>query len=178
MKKILVFALSLVLVFGALTGCGQSANSSSANVDLQAFHASLFEKYPEYFTASVDATEYAEMFEAAYPGLSAIETKQLLVYQPMMSFVVCELALVEVANAADVQTVKDIFQKRIDDQVAGGAFYPESVAGWTNNAHVVSNGNYVMLIAWNASDGQYDENDNLITLGYDNEVVEMFNDLF
>ena len=58
----------------------------------------------------------------------------------------------EVENAADVQAVKDIFQARIQDQVGddqnpGGAWYPESIEGWKNGSRIVSNGNYVMMVA-------------------------------
>ena len=42
--------------------------------------------------------------------------------------------MVEVANADDVETVKTIFQTRIDDQVAGGAWYPETIAQWEDRA--------------------------------------------
>ena len=50
--------------------------------------------------------------------------------------------------AADVDGVKAIFQSRIDAQVDGGAWYPESIEGWQNNSRIVTNGNFVMMIAW------------------------------
>ena len=80
--------------------------------------------------------------------MGCINTKQLVIYQPMMGAVVCEIALAEVADAADVAAVKAIFQARIDAQVAGGAWYPESIRGWQENSRIVTNGNYVMMIAW------------------------------
>ena len=109
-----------------------------------------------------------EMLEALYPGLSAIKTKQCGAYTAMISAAVGEIALVEVENAADVQAVKDIFQARIDyqvgdDQNPGGAWYPASIEGWKNGSRIVSNGNYVMLIA--LSEGADD-------------VVNSFNALF
>ena len=95
-----------------------------------------------------------EALEAFYPGLSAIKTKQCGVYTAMISAAVGELALVEVENSKDVQAVKDIFQARInyqvgDDQNPGGAWYPDSIEGWKNGSRIVSNGNYVMLVALN-----------------------------
>ena len=78
-----------------------------------------------------------------------------------------EIALVEVASSADVETVKGIFQSRIDYQLGdgenpGGLLYPASVELWQNNARIVSNGNYVMLVAVDGADS----------------VVESFNALF
>lgn len=86
----------------------------------------------------------------------------------MISAVACEIALVEVANAADVETVKAIFQARIDYQTIDngsgnpGAWYPATVEEWQNNSRIVSNGNFVMLIVWNDCD----------------QIVEDFNALF
>ena len=93
--------------------------------------------------ASMDLTGVDEI-----PGLNAIPTKQLLAYQPMISAVVCEIVLVETESADDVATVEAILQTRIDAQVDGGAWYPESIEGWKNNSRIVSNGNFVMMIAW------------------------------
>jgi len=97
------------------------------------------------------------MIDGYYPGLVDIATKSCAVYMPMMSSVVCEIALVEVENEADVQAVKDLFEARIayqvgDDSNPGGAWYPESIEGWKNNSRVVSNGNCVMLVAFESCD--------------------------
>jgi len=125
---------------------------AAGNVDLNAFYLSLVETYGENFPANMNLCEMQEMLDTYYPQLSAIDTKQMMIYQPMMGAVVCEIALVEVTNAADVETVKTILQGRIDEQVNGGAWYPESIEGWTNNSRVVANGNYVMMIAYSECD--------------------------
>ena len=104
----------------------------------------------------MDLAADAEMLEVMYPGLGAVETKQLVVASPAMSAVAIEFAFAEVANAADVETVKGIFQARIDAQVAGGAWYPESIEGWQNNSRVVANGNCVMMIAYSECDAVVD----------------------
>ena len=79
----------------------------------------------------------------------------------MISASAVEIALVETASAADVETVKGIFQSRIDYQVGdgespGGAWYPEPTEMWKNNSRIVSNGNYVMLVAFENADGVVD----------------------
>ena len=136
--------------------------AEAASADLNAFYQSLVQSYGENFPANMDLCEMVEMLDGFYPGLSGLETKQLMVYQPMMGAVVCEIALVEVANAADVETVKGIMQGRIDSQVDGGAWYPESIEGWKNNSRIAVNGNCIMMIAYSECDA----------------VVEAFNGLF
>ena len=122
---------------------------------------SLAEQYGEEFPANANVVEFG-MHADLYPGVTDINTKQLVIYQPMMGAVVCEIALAEVADAADVEAIKNIFQSRIDTQVDGGAWYPASIEGWQNNSRIVTNGNFVMMIAWN----------------YCDEAVSAFNGLF
>ena len=171
-RKLISLILASTLVF-ALASCGGPDDGGSAGasqspaqaetVDLQAFYESLLVTDPEsadYFNP--DTPVEGEALAAAYPGLEDIAAKQLVIYQPMMSAVACEIALVEVENSADVQKVKDIFQARIDAQVGtddepGGAWYPETIEGWKNNSRIVSNGNYVMLIVWEQADQFVDE---------------------
>jgi len=129
----------------------------TAVVDLNEFYNSLCEQYGENFPANMPLTEMPEMLEMCFPGLGNVATKQLLAFQPMMGAVVCEIALVEVENAADVETVKAILEARIQMQgEGGGAWYPESVEGWINNSRVVVNGNYLMMIAYEQCDAIVD----------------------
>ena len=134
----------------------------AGSVDLNAFYLSLVESYGENFPATMNLCEMPEMQEDLYPGLSAIGTKQMMIYQPMMGAVVCEIALVEVVNSADIDAVKAMMQARIDTQVDGGAWYPESIEGWKNNSRIVVNGNCVMMIAYSDCDA----------------IVDAFNGLF
>ena len=115
--------------------------------------------YAEDLTWMAEANEMIEMY---FPGLTGIETKQLHIYMPGMSAVAYEVVLVEVVNESDVEAVKTILQGRIDAQAAGGAWYPEVVEGWINNSRIVTNGNYVMMIAWQYAD----------------DAVTAFNELF
>ena len=138
--------------------------AESKSVDLAAF----FETFASGENRPAMMQADGEVLDAFYPGLSAIKTKQCGVYTAMISAAVGELALVEVENSADVQAVKDIFQARInyqvgDDENPGGAWYPQTIEGWKNGSRIVSNGNYVMLIA--LSEGADD-------------VVNSFNALF
>ena len=127
-------------------------SAPAASVDLNAFYLSLLDTYGENFPATMNLCESTELLDVFYPGLSDMATRQAMIYQPMMGAVVCEIALVEVQNSADVETVKSIMQGRIDAQVEGGAWYPESIEGWKNNSRIVAKGNCLMMIAYSECD--------------------------
>ena len=172
MKKILTLFLTLAMLL-SLAACGNKEDNTpveddktqeeniqedntqtetAEQVDLAAFYTAVCEKYGENFPATVNLTEMPESMDGFFPGLSAIEAKQLMIYQPMMGAVVCEIALVEVTNSADVDAVKAILQGRIDTQVEGGAWCPESIEGWKSNSRIVTNGNCLMMIAYSECD--------------------------
>ena len=140
------------------TAEGETEEAPAAE-GLNAFVESLAVTYTENWPMMMPLD--SEALGAFYAGLSDITTKDCAVYMPMISAVACEIALVEVENEADVQAVKDIFQARINYQIDGGAFYPETIEGWENNSRIVSNGNKVMMIVYPECDA----------------VVEMFNAL-
>lgn len=94
---------------------------------------------------SIPDEDRALMLEMYYPGLVNIETNQMHVFIPGMSFSAYEVVLIEVVNESDVEAVKAILQARIDAQAEGGAWYPEAVEGWLNNSRIVTNGNYIMM---------------------------------
>lgn len=118
------------------------APAPEATISLSAFYSSLggYEGM-----AGMQAVE-GDFLNNFYPGLSGISTNQRVIYMPMMTSQAVEIAIVEVSDPSQVASVKAIFQQRINDQVAGGAWYPETIEGWQNNAKIVSNGNYVMMI--------------------------------
>ena len=138
--------------------------ADTASTDLAAFAAAVTgdqETWPGMMAIE------GEALDSFYAGLSAIATRQCLVQTAMISASGDEIALVEVENSADVQAVKDIFQARIDYQVGdgtspGGAWYPAPTEMWRSESRIVSNGNFVMLVAHTGADG----------------VVEQFNALF
>lgn len=142
----------------------EKPENKPASVDLAAFVASLSQS--DAWPAMMKAE--GEVLDSYYAGLSGIAANQCEVHTSMISAAVGEIALVEVQNADDVQKVKDIFQARVSYQVGdetnpGGAWYPDSIEGWKNGSRIVSNGNYVMLVA--------------LSEGADS-VVDAFNALF
>ena len=85
--------------------------------------------------------EYLENF---YPGISALNIKQIYVAMAPVTNAPMEIALVEVAEDSDVEVIRDIFQKRIDER-SNDTTYPEESAVWKKNGIVTIRGNYVYM---------------------------------
>ncbi len=133
---------------GSDSSSAGDGTSESKSVDLTGFYSTIAGKYDMSRLEPVDAT----VQETFYPELMQVNTDQRLVYMCAMSPApIGDLVLVEVADAKDVDTVKNLLQARIGYMVGdgtrpGGAWYPEPTDMWENESRVVSNGNYVMLV--------------------------------
>ena len=140
---------------GPADGSDSSSGSSSGdtstpagNVDLSAFASEVMESYEFGFLSLADEAT----LDGLYPGLKDISTDQTLVYVVQMTMNNGEFGLVQVKDSKDVDTVKAIFQARIDRMTGAdgqgnpGAWYPGPTEQWKNNSRVVSNGNYVMMV--------------------------------
>ena len=139
MKKLTALLLALVMTL-ALAACGgeKAQEAPDLNTVYEDFIASLDEA-----PMMMDVTD--DVVETFYPGLSAIELKQSVLVTAAISAVAYEIAMVECADSADVETVQGIFQARIDAQVDGGAMYPATVEAW-EGAEILTSGNVVALI--------------------------------
>ncbi len=134
--------------------------AAPAKVDLAAFYETIFTD-PENAPALVPMENDA--LDAFYSGLTSLSLSQKVAYMPMMTAVPCEIVMVECANAADVETVKGIFNARITAQVNNQFNYPLVIEAWEKEAKVVSNGNFVALF---------------VVSGMTDQVVDSFNALF
>lgn len=142
---------------------GGSSSTPASKVDLSAFAEKVMGGYEFGFLELADQ----DIMDNMYPGLSGVSTEQCLVYITMMSMNNGEFGLVQVKDSKDVDTVKAIFQARIDymsgaDGGQPGAWYPGPTEQWANNSTVVSNGNYIMMVV----------HENYA------DIVKAFNDLF
>lgn len=124
-------------------------------VDLTAFFETLFTD-PDNTPAVMDLSEMPELLDSYYPGLSDIETIQCSVYMPMITAVPFEIALVQVADKADVDAVKAILQARIDQETANHHNYPAVIENWEVYSRIVDNGSYVMMVAYSECDAFVD----------------------
>mgnify|MGYP005770282839 CR=1 FL=1 len=138
-KRILALVLALTAAV-ALAACG--AESQKDAPDLEGFYEDYMASLSEA-PMMMDVTD--DLVETFYPGLGSISLKQSVLKTAAISAVAYEMALVECADSADVETVRDIFQARIDSQVEGGAMYPATAEAW-EGAEILTSGNVVALI--------------------------------
>lgn len=151
MKKLICVLLATVMVL-ALAACGGDTTQPEDKTPQQEQQTQSVDlkKVAEDAIASLGdevtffPVEDADELEGLYPGLGAVETRQVVAYQPPVTGFGCELAMVEVANAADAETVRAIFQGRVDGYI-NDTGYPENAPAWKNNSSVTVNGNYVVL---------------------------------
>lgn len=147
MKKLMMVVLALTLLLSLAACGGNNADQATVEVpDLNQYYKDFMASLDEdNAPAMTDANEDASYVDAFFPGLNDIELKQSVLQMATISATAFELDLVECADESDVETVKTIFQTRIDNQINGGAFYPETTAAW-EKAEVLVNGNIVALI--------------------------------
>ena len=146
MKKTASILLLLAMVF-SLAACASKPKDNGFSADLSDFYANNFSGDD---VPAMEQLQDDETIESLYPGLTAIERKQTVLATALISAVAAEVAMVEVANADDVEKVKVIFQARIDYMVGdgngpGGAWYPETMEQWETNSEIVVRDNYVCL---------------------------------
>ena len=122
---------------------GQSGGDTQQSVDLKKAAEDAL-KPLEGTDVVLFPEENAETLDSLYPGLTAVATKQLVVYLPPVVGNACELVMAEAASAADAERIRSILQNRVD-AAANDTAYPENAAGWKNNAVVTVNGNYVVM---------------------------------
>ncbi len=153
MKKALCAVLAAVLTLSLLSAC--AGETQQEPVDLSAFAQTLRETYEfaQHLSAmDPDAEEFAKQsIEQYLPGLLDMDLEQRVICMSMMRLNNGEFSLVQTKNAQDAETVKELFQNRVDYMVGdgespGGAWYPGPTELWKNSSRVVSHGNYVMMV--------------------------------
>lgn len=143
MKKGAILILAALLLLAA--GCGgQRDGGETAEVSLSALYAGMAEEcgWEEGYMTDVEG----ELLEGYYPGLGEIPAGQLIAKVPAMSSDVNEIVLIQCETEEDAEAAAAILQARIDSQVAGGAWYAETLAAW-EKAEVLRQGTYAALIA-------------------------------
>ena len=118
---------------GGSSSSGDSSSTPASNVDLSAFYTTITGKYEFGMLELADAS----LMDQFYAGMSDVSAEQKLIYITMMSMNNGEFGLVQVKDSKDVDTVKAIFQARIDYMVGdgngpGGAWYPGPTEQWQN----------------------------------------------
>lgn len=145
MKKVMSLCLALLMVL-CLAACGGQQETKQESVDLRAAYDEAIAVVNQELGAEAPVLlEETNMdyIGGIYVGLADIELKQGVFFlSPTTKS--CEIVMVEAANSGDVETIREIFQTRIDG-VANDATYPEEAGMWKNSSRVSVNGNYVVL---------------------------------
>ena len=146
MKKVLALLLALGLLT-VLWGCSkETADAPAPGTSLSTFNQAVIDVQPADAEELILFEEFnPDLIASFYPGLERIALNQQAFYMPPIATHPCEIVLVEVANADDVQAVADIFQARID-LGSDNSNYPESAEGWKLYAQVQQSGNFVCMI--------------------------------
>lgn len=146
MKKMIPLMLALALTL-ALCGCGSTkAEAPQPGTPVSTFYQGVLDVQPEGADELVFFEESnPDMIESFYPGLAAIPLAQQAFYMPPVATHPCEIVLVEVAQADQVEDVEEIFRTRIE-LGADNTTYPDSAAGWQKFAQVQTSGNFVCMI--------------------------------
>lgn len=143
MKKSICLILTVLL---ALTLCACGESKTAEPVDLKAACdaaiAQVSEELGDDAPVLMEETSM-DLLGSLYAGIGDIELKQSVFYLSP-TYTSCEIAMVETASAADAQTVKAIFEARVD-LMANDTMYPDEAGLWKNGANVTVNGNYVVL---------------------------------
>lgn len=147
MRKRGVWAAAALLVLLAASGCGGQADgggTETAEVSLTALYAGMAEScgWEEGYMTGIEG----ELLEEYYPELCEIPVAHLIVRVPAMSSDVNEITLVQCGNEEDAEKAEAALQARIDRQLDGGAWYPETLESW-KKAKVLRQGTYAALIA-------------------------------
>lgn len=158
MKKRAVWILAALLLASGCGGQKDGGEAETAEVSLDSLYAGMEETcgWEEGYMTSVDGG----LLEEYYPGLSGLSGKQLIVQVPAMSSDVNEIVLFQGETEEDAEKAVEILQARIDSQVDGGAWYPETLESW-KSAKVLREGTYAALIASGAHQEALEEQFNL-----------------
>ena len=119
-----------------------SPEAPADGASLSDFYADISSRYELPSMMEVPSDVVADV----YPGLESLSLNQQVLYMAAITSVASEIAIVEAADADTAAQAAAIFQARIDSQVSGGAFYPETVENWENYSQVVTYGNFVLLV--------------------------------
>ena len=142
--RLIAMILAVAALFGVLSGCtGKSTEQETIPILQEVTEApavlpdleTLYNQGMEVLAQMGDEAPILfpetniDYLNAFYPGLASVELKQLYAGVAPVTNAPFEIILVEVADAADVPTVLEIFHARMDKE-SGDSTYPENAEAW------------------------------------------------
>lgn len=146
MKKIASLLVLALIISTCLMACGkQAAKVEDKDLDLTAVYDKVIAAQEAPESIMMFEETYPELIEGLYPGLSDVNTEKFVLYTPPITGFACEICMVKVVDEKDLETVKRIFQARIDSGISGGAC-DEEVAELWKDAQIQEYGKYAAMI--------------------------------
>lgn len=148
MRKMMKCFALILMVCTCLMACGKKAPAAAdVDLDLAAVCDQVVQSQSNPDGVVLFEESDPELIESLYPGISDVKTSKFALYAPPVTGFACEICMVKVENEADIDTVKQIFQARIDSGASGGQCDEDVAEIWKNNAKVQEYGKYVAMIA-------------------------------
>lgn len=144
MKKLIAMLLALVLTF-AMTACGGGENTTG---NAQPKELNLAETYNTIIAGANMPDMYAveaDLMLDLY-GIRAEYCKQAVVYICVNSLRADEIWLLEAADAASMETLKNLVNSRIQQKDAESVTYSPEQNAVVKAAEIIEAGNYLVMI--------------------------------
>ncbi len=147
MQKVFSILLAGILI-SSIIGCDKNYEESKHPIE-HPIRLSAVELYENILKDITITDEIGELppdgLEDLYVGLDKKMLTDSIVMLPLMSSQITEIAVFQVKDISNLETVKAAAEKRLDAIQNGGAFSPSQIE-IANQGKVLSNQNYVVLI--------------------------------
>ena len=139
-RKRLLLVIAAILVITFFASCGNEADNTAVNVDIQSFYDKM--------SSELDITELHTLSEkkinSTY-GIDASACPQIIIARSNNALVTDEIWLIEAANAEDAEAYAEKAKTCIEQKCQENENYLPDQYAVAKNGKVVSAGNYVAM---------------------------------
>ena len=151
-RKLSVFSciiLVIAMTF-AMAACGEKGGNEepvAKDVALDTIYQTIYDACKAQSNEDFPLWQETDegFLSQMYEGLFDYEFEDTLFYQHFVVGTGCEITILKLKDANDVNAVIDVCNKRIEIG-SEDDFYPDHAGTWKNNSTVLNYGNYVILI--------------------------------
>ncbi|MEG2039183.1 MAG: DUF4358 domain-containing protein [Oscillospiraceae bacterium] len=141
LKKVISSIICTGIILAGFAGCG--GEKKTTDIDLLTLSSKLQSELT--FKDTLNQLDN-DMIATYYPKVDVAKLNESVVFISGTGSTAEEIALFEVKNTADAETVKNAVQERITDQTISFEDYNANEMVKINNAVVKTSGNYVFLV--------------------------------
>ena len=146
MKKSVACVLLAAMVLLMFTACADEANRVLDTSKLA----------DDLLAGVVFGDELAELpdtYIGRYYRFDSAQTAEIIIYVSTTSATAEEFAIVTAADIGQVDSIKEVLQKRVNDQIAVYESYSPTEVKKLNDAKIFSSGKYVILVVADDTSG-------------------------